>query len=105
MSSIETGYKHVMINQDNVPIIAGTKTKVVELVTEHYAYGWSPEEMHRQHPYLSLAQIHSAMAYYWEHQEEIDKDMFRRFEYSEQMRKKAGPSPIVARLKAQGLLK
>ena len=81
-------------------MIAGTTTKVVELVTELYAYGWSPEEMHRQHRYLSLAQIHSALAYYWEHQAELEQDMFARLDYSEQMRAKAGPSPVAARLLA-----
>jgi uncharacterized protein (DUF433 family) len=41
--------------------------KVIELVREQDAYGWSPEELHFQHPYLSLGQIHSALAYYWDH--------------------------------------
>jgi hypothetical protein len=31
---------------------------VVELVVEKMAYGWSPEEFHLQHPYLSLGQIY-----------------------------------------------
>jgi uncharacterized protein (DUF433 family) len=35
---------------------------------DHLAYGWSPEEMHYQHPPLSLAQIHAALAYYFDHQ-------------------------------------
>ncbi|MBF0328235.1 MAG: DUF433 domain-containing protein [Nitrospirae bacterium] len=34
--------------------------KVVELVVEKIAYGWSPEELHFQHPYLTLGQIYSA---------------------------------------------
>ncbi len=38
--------------------------KVVELVVEQRTYGWSPEELHFQHPYLTLRQIHSAPAYY-----------------------------------------
>lgn len=105
MSTVETGYKYITLREDGVPVITGTNTKVVELVTEQYAYGWSPEEMRRQHSYLSLAKIHSALAYYWDHQEELDKDMMARFEYGEQMRLKAGPSPIATRLREKGLLK
>ena len=45
-------------------MIAGTTMKVVELVVEKNAYGWIPEELHFQHPYLSLGQIYSALAYY-----------------------------------------
>jgi uncharacterized protein (DUF433 family) len=101
---IETRYEHIVLNENGVPIIAGTTMKVVELVVEQTAYGWSPEELQFQHPYLTLGQIHSALAYYWDHQEEIDRDIERRHELVEQLRRAAGPSPVVARLKAKGLL-
>jgi len=42
------------------------------------AHGWSPEEIHFQHSHLSLAQIHSALAYYYDHQEDIDSEIERR---------------------------
>ena len=41
MSVIETRYEHVVLNEANVPIIAGTNVKVVELVLGKIAYGWS----------------------------------------------------------------
>ena len=78
MSLVETTYQHVVLNEKQVPVIAGTTMKVAELVTEQMAYGWSPEELHFQHPYLTLGQIHSALAYYWDHQEDIDRDIERR---------------------------
>jgi len=43
---VETRYEHVILNEAEVPIIAGTTMKVVELVLEKMAYGWSPEELH-----------------------------------------------------------
>ena len=78
--------------------------KVVELVTSVQAYGWSPEELHFQYPHLSMSQIYSALAYYWEHKAEIDADMKRRFEYSEKLRKDAGESTLVKRLRHGGLI-
>lgn len=105
MTFTATEHKYVQLDERGVPIIAGTTMKVVELVTSQFAYGWSPEEIHFQHPYLSMSQIHSALAYYWDHKQEIDADMERRFEYAERMRKEAGPSPLAAKLRAQGLLK
>jgi uncharacterized protein (DUF433 family) len=104
MAVVETRYEHVVIREDGVPIIAGTTTKVVELVVEKMAYGWSPEEFHLQHPYLSLGQIYSAFAYYWDHVDEINQDIQRRSEDVERIRRAEAPSPLVARLKAQGLL-
>ena len=99
-----TSYEHVQIDPNGVPIITGTTMKVVELVMAQMAHGWSPEELHFQHPYLTLGQIHSALAYYWDHQEELDADIQRRWQFAEEARKEAGPSPLAAKLRAQGLL-
>ena len=69
------------------------------------AHGWSPEELLFQHPYLTLGQMHSALAYYWDHKEELDADMQRRFEYAEKLRREAGESALAKKLRAQGLIK
>ena len=66
--------------------------------------GWSPEEIYSQHPYLSLGQIYSAFAYYHDHKDEIDQDMARREEYVEKARLAAEPSPLIAKLRAKGLI-
>src|ERR671912_1217801 len=91
---METRYEHIALNEDRVPGIVDTTMKVVELVVEQQAYGWSPEELHFQHPYLSLGQIHSALAYYWDHAEELDGDIKRRMEKVEHIRQKVGPSAL-----------
>jgi len=103
MSSLATGYQHIILGEDQIPVIAGTTMKVVELVVEHTAYGWSPEELHFQHPYVTLGQIYSALAYYWDHREALEQDIQRRLRHIEQLRQAAEPSPLVARLKATGL--
>src|SRR3972149_8269133 len=45
---------HRILDENEVPTIEGTSMKVAELVIEHIAYGWSPEELHLQHSYLTL---------------------------------------------------
>jgi uncharacterized protein (DUF433 family) len=105
MTFTNTEYKYLQFDENNVAVIAGTTMKVVELVTSVMAYGWSPEELHFQYPHVSLSKIHSALAYYWDHKEEIDADIQRRFEYAERLRREAGPSPLAAKLRKQGLLK
>jgi uncharacterized protein (DUF433 family) len=104
LASQETRYEHIVIDERGTPIAAGTNMKVVELVLEKMAYGWSPEELYFQHPHLTLGQIYSALAYYWDHQEELDKDIERRQELVDQLRNAAVPSPLKARLKAPGLV-
>lgn len=99
-----TAYEHIVINEAGVPVIEGTTVKIIELVLETAAYGWSPDELQFQHPYLTLGQIHSALAYYWDHKEELDGDIERRMERVEEIRREVGPSQLVERLKAKGLL-
>lgn len=102
--SAETKYEHVALNEAGIPTIAGTDVKVLELVLERAAYGWSPEELHYQHPFLSLGQIYSGLAYYYDHQEEIDQDIEQRLQRVDRIQREKGPSPLAARLKAKGLL-
>jgi uncharacterized protein (DUF433 family) len=99
-----TAYEHVELDANGTPFVAGTTMKVIELVMARMAHGWSPEELHFQHPYLSLGQIFSALAYYWDHKDMLDADIERRLEFAEQSRQAAEPSPLVAKLRAQGLL-
>ncbi len=92
-------YEHIQLTQGGVPIIAGTTMKVVELVMAQMAYGWSPEELHFQHPYLSLGQIHAALAYYWDHKSELDADIARRNRLVDELQQTAAPSALAQRLR------
>jgi uncharacterized protein (DUF433 family) len=99
-----TQYQHVQLDDAGIPIITGTTMKVVELVMAQMAHGWSPEELYFQHSYLTLGQIHSALAYYWDHKAELDADIERRWQVAEEARQQAGPSPLAAKLRTQRLL-
>ena len=95
----ETRYEHIVLNDDRVPMIAGTTMKVVELVLDHLAYGWSPEELRFQHPYLTMGQVYSAMAYYWDHKAELDDDIERGLQAVNELRQTIRPSPLIEELK------
>ena len=100
----ETRYEHILLDEAQVPMIAGTTMKVVELILDHLAYGWSPEELHFQHSYLTMGQVHSALAYYWDHRAELDRDIERRMQLVDQVQKTTVSLPLVERLKAKGLV-
>ncbi len=102
--SVATTYEHIVLNQAGVPIIEGTTTKIVEIVAEMKAYGWSPEEIHFQHPYLSLGQIYSALAYYWDNSDEIDRDFKKRLAKVDEIREQIGSSEIKQKLEEKGLI-
>ena len=94
MDMVNTSYEHIQLDANNTPIIAGSTMKVVELVLSHKAYGWSPEELHFQYPHLSMGQIYSALAYYWDHQEALEADIERRLERANQIEQKVSPTPL-----------
>jgi uncharacterized protein (DUF433 family) len=104
LTSEKTNYEHVALDANGVPVIAGTNMKVIEIVLEKKAHGWSPEELYFQHPHLTLGQIYSALAYYWDHQEELDRDIERRLAFAKQVQKAQGQTPLAARLKSNGLI-
>ena len=51
------------------------RVRVAQIAMDYIAHGWSADEMCRQHPYLMPAEAHAAMAYYFDHQEEIDQEI------------------------------
>ena len=102
MTSVAT--THIEIDERGVAWITGANTKVIEVVLDRVAYGWSPEEIHFQHPALSLAQIHAALTYYYDHQAELDAEIMRQLKEVEGLAEAAKDSPGRRRLREQGLL-
>jgi uncharacterized protein (DUF433 family) len=104
MPSTETSYEHIVLDGTE-PTLAGTTFKVKDLVAQSLANGWSPEELHFQHPSLSMGMIHSALAFYWDHREAIDREIQGDLESSDRLRSEIGPeTPLRRRLRDQGLL-
>jgi uncharacterized protein (DUF433 family) len=86
-------YPHIALSPEGVPFITGTRTKVEEVILDHLAYHWDAEEVQRQHPSLTLGQIHSALAYYYDHQEELDRQIDKGLREVAQIRGNLGTSP------------
>jgi hypothetical protein len=51
------------------------RVRVAQLVADHLGYGWSAEEIVRQYPHLAPAEVHAALAYYFDHRDEIDDEL------------------------------
>jgi uncharacterized protein (DUF433 family) len=92
MAFVEARDEHIVLDDAQTAYIAGTAMKVVELVNAWRAYGWSPEELHFQYPQLSLGQIHSALADYWDHQAALDTAL--RSQPAEVDALRSGTSPV-----------
>lgn len=58
------------------PLIAGTKFPVRSVVFYILRQGMTPEELVKEFSHLTLPQIYDALSYYYEHRDEIDKELF-----------------------------
>jgi uncharacterized protein (DUF433 family) len=102
------GYPHISIGSDNVPVLTGTSIKVLEIALDHLAYGWGATEIQQQHPHFTLGQIHSALAYYYDHQVDMDAEILQRWHQADELRAvitaRQGDSPLLRKLRAAGKL-
>jgi uncharacterized protein (DUF433 family) len=100
MNMPTVAYPHIDIRADGKPIIAGTRIKVIHLAMERLAYHWDAEEMRRQHPGLTLGQIHSALAYYFDHEEEMNRAIADEERLAEELYQKLRNPALEAKLRA-----
>jgi uncharacterized protein (DUF433 family) len=98
-----TEYPHVEL-RDGVAYLVGTQTKVLEVALDRLAHHWDADEMHRQHPHLPLNKIFCALAYYYDHKDEIDRQIAERDAQAKEFFEKLGPSPLRKRLQDKGLV-
>jgi uncharacterized protein (DUF433 family) len=63
---------HITIDDKGIARIDGTRMKVQHLIGAWKSGADSPEKLQTSYPELSLAQIHDALAYYYDHKAEID---------------------------------
>ncbi|MGD0537655.1 MAG: DUF433 domain-containing protein [Verrucomicrobiota bacterium] len=76
------------------------RTRVAQIVMDYVGHGWSPDEIQRQHPYLTLAEIHAALACYFDHPAEIDEENDLEWRESERLARNTPTSPGMERLRA-----
>jgi uncharacterized protein (DUF433 family) len=96
--------EHIRLDDRGVAWIDETNVKVTEVVLDKVVYGFSAEEIHFQHPHLSLAQIYAALCFYYDNQNALDAEMERQHQEVQQMAATAGESPFRKRLQTLGKL-
>jgi uncharacterized protein (DUF433 family) len=82
--------------------IKDANTKVIEVAMDEVGHGWTAQEMHRQHPHLSLSQIHAALSYYHEHKTQFDAEISRDLEEDRRTHAEQADTPLTKRLRALG---
>ncbi len=87
-------YPHIVRTPDTcsgLPRIEGTRITVNLIVREVVHNRWTPEEVLMAHPHLTLAQIHAALAYYFDNRDEVDASIKEGDELESQLRAQFPP--------------
>jgi uncharacterized protein (DUF433 family) len=71
-------YPHIVRTPDTcngLPRIEGTRITVNLIVREVVQSRWTPEEVLIAHPHLTLAQLHAALAFYFDNRDEVNASL------------------------------
>ncbi|HYV38860.1 MAG TPA: DUF433 domain-containing protein [Gemmataceae bacterium] len=103
--SVEVSYPHIEKAEGGPAHLARLpRIRVAQIVIDYINHGWPANEICIHYPHLKLAEVHSAMAYYFAHQPEVDGEIEKEQQLIEESRKNTLPTAVERRLRAQGLL-
>src|SRR5919201_4756771 len=94
-------YPHLTVNTRGVLCIDGTRHRVIDIVADHVAHGYSAAQIVEQYPDLTLAQVHAALTYYYDHEDALNATLMASYAQAEQQRHQHQPHPklVTARMR------
>lgn len=92
---------HITIDERGIARIDGTPLKVIHLIEAMKAWFPTPEALCAAYPQLTRSQIHAALAYYYDHQAQIDGEIERRLEQFDHL-SEVEESPLRRKLRELG---
>jgi uncharacterized protein (DUF433 family) len=75
------------------PCITGTRIRVQDVYVWHELDGLSADEIVSRYPQVTLADVYAALSYYWDHRDEIQRQMHEESAFVDAI-KKTSPSPL-----------
>lgn len=96
-----TAWPGIELDLAGVAHVEGTRTKVIEIALDRIAHHWDADEIQRQHPHLTLPQIHAALGYYYEHRVECDRLITERTQVAEEFQQRLEDADFQRQLRAR----
>lgn len=75
------------------PRITGSRIRVQDIAIWHERLGLSPDEIVEQYPTITLADVYAALAYYWDHRDDIERAIADEHAFVDELRR--GHSSLV----------
>jgi hypothetical protein len=103
--TVATTYPHIeKAGSEPARLTRLPRIRVSQIVIDYLNHGWSADEIVLHYPHLRRAEVHAALAYYFDHQAEVDGEIGEEQRGIEKSFQQAQPPPVELRLRAQGLL-
>jgi uncharacterized protein (DUF433 family) len=94
-------YPHITVNARGVLCIDGTRHRVIDIVADHVVHGYSAAQIVEQYPDLRPAQVHTALTYYYDHQDAMDAALVASYRQAEHQRQQHTPHPKLVAVRAR----
>ena len=88
---VQSGYPHIVFKNTGAPMIEGTRIKVQVIAIDSQHWGLNPEQIQGEYAGLTLGEVYSALAYYWDHKEDIDQQIEDEKRFVDEMRRQNEP--------------
>ena len=102
-STIQSPARNCIESQPSVcggrPCIAGTRIRVQDVFVWHELQGQSADEIVSRFPQLTMADVYAALSYYWDHRDEIQREMQAESDLVTRLRQQS-VSPLAEKLAA-----
>jgi uncharacterized protein (DUF433 family) len=79
------------------PCVAGSRIRVQDIYVWHEQQGLSADEIVSRFPHITMADVYAALSYYWDHRDEIQRQMREETDFVEKM-KQQNPSLLRQKL-------
>jgi len=78
--------------------ITGTRLRVADVYVCHELQGLSPDQIVAAYPQLSLGQVHGALSYFFDHADEIRREIHEDDVLIKTFQTQFGPGPLATKL-------
>ena len=103
METIPTAKQHIESHPGvcgGRPCIAGTRIRVQDIYILHEQQRLTPDQIVDAYPSITLADVHAALAFFWDNAEAITREIAAERELAATMKAQAGPG-LLDRLRAE----
>lgn len=100
MQPTTTTYIEIRPNRQgqNRAFIAGTRVRVQDIYADSEIHGKTPEQVAEGLPHLSLAQVHGALAFFFDNRETILNEIREDQQFVELMKNRTGRGPLAQKM-------